>query len=521
MDEIHDISRIEFGILSADEIRSMGVCKIDNPKMSGPGTVYDERMGYVPDNVPESKACITCNLRKECWGHFGYIELVEPIMHPMYYKTITTFMKCFCKKCYRLLITAEQMEIAGLLKAKGDRRFLRLLEKLEKTNMCAHCSAPQPKIIYKSKDAMILMEYKQKKKEEKISVIANVEDIKKIFDDILDEDVILCGFDPKRIHPRNLILTVLPVIPPCSRPYVIADGNICDDDLTYQYIEIVKANTQLSKTEEGEKAMKKKEKSLQSLKFRIHTLFNNSKNKAKHPTDSRPLKGMKERLAGKGGRIRNNLMGKRVDFSARTVIGADPTLKLNQLGIPYEVAQIHTKPEIVTEFNIDLLTEIVNTGKANFVIVKEVVDGVTKTIRKNLQYASFRRGTELLHRDIIVRGNSCDLKEDENGNVIIPSNLSGVRLIEVQTGKETLQQGDKLIRDGKFVEAIPPKQKQIKLKIGDIVERQLIKGDIVLFNRQPTLHRGSMLAMEVVPMPYKSFRFNLAATKSFNADGHF
>lgn len=531
-EEVHDIASIEFGIYSADEIRKISVCRIDNPKLTPePGSVYDERMGCVPDS---DESCVTCGLKKECWGHFGYIDLIEPVLHPMYHKPIVNFLKCFCKQCHHLLISPEQMELGGFFKLKGERRFNKLLEKLEGTNMCVHCSSPQPKIIYKSKDATISMEYKQKKRdgECKISIILGVDDIKKIFDDIPDEDVIMVGLDPTRIHPRNLVLTVLPVSPPCSRPYVIAEGNICDDDLTYQYIEIIKANNQLAEKKDDvaetpkdvkrrprQKRVKDRQECLQTLKFRIQTLFNNSKGKAKHPTDSRPLKGLKERLAGKSGRIRSNLMGKRVNFSARTVIGAEPSLKLNQVGIPYEVAKIHTKPEVVTDYNIAWLTELVNNGKANFLTTKRKnKDSEEKTTRINLQYALNKKGTELLYGDIIVRGGV--LKENKEGDVIIPETLpKGVTIVYVQSRDETLDEGDKLIRNGKYIEVKYPKKKRINLRIGDIVERQLVKGDIVLFNRQPTLHKGSMLSMEVVPMPHKSFRFNLAATKSFNADG--
>jgi len=67
----------------------------------------------------------------------------------------------------------------------------------------------------------------------------------------------------------------------------------------------------------------------------------------------RPLKSIKQRLKGKEGRIRGNLMGKRVDFSARTVITPDPNLRIDQVGVPKTVAQNLTFPEIVTPFNID------------------------------------------------------------------------------------------------------------------------------------------------------------------------
>jgi DNA-directed RNA polymerase beta' subunit len=522
MTDIHDVASIEFGILSAEDIKSMAVCKIDSTKLTGAGSVYDERMGCVLD---ANEKCITCGLKKDCWGHFGYIDLAEPVLHPMFYKMTATFLKCFCKHCYRLLLSEEQISISGLSKLQGEKRFNKILEKLEKMDICLHCSSPQPKIIYKSKDMTIGMEYKLKKGDanNKVGIILNVEDIKKIFDGVSDADVITLGFNPDRIRPKNLVLTVLPVIPPCSRPYVMADGNVCDDDLTYQLIEIIKINNQLIETETL--TDQKKQKLVQSLKFRITTLYNNSKGKAKHPTDSRPLKGLKERLAGKGGRLRNNLMGKRVDYSARTVIGAEPTLKMNQVGVPYEVCSILTKPEIVTPYNIEWLTELVNNGKANFVTTckpkksddcNETLDDNVKT-KINLSYARFRKGTELLYGDIIIRGKG-EFKV-KKGEVVIPEKLpEGTTLIHVKTGSELLQRGDRLVRNKKFVEAVYPEMKRINLNIGDVVDRHLMKGDIVLFNRQPTLHRGSMLGMEVVPMPFKSFRFNLACTASLNAD---
>ena len=507
-DNVHNIKNIEFGILSAEDIKKLAVCKIDSSKISGHGSVYDERMGCSTDT---NEKCVTCGLKKECWGHFGYIELVEPILHPMYYKMISTFLKCFCKQCHRLLVSEEQLEISNLLKLKGEKRFNKILEKLEKIDICNCCNSPQPKIIYKTKDMIISMEYKEKKlgANSKIDIVLNTEDIKKIFDNVSDRDVKLLGFNPKRIHPKSLILTVLPVIPPCSRPYVVADGNICDDDLTYQIIEIVKINNQL--LNKCEMVEQKRQKLIQSLKFRVSTSFNNSKGKAKHPTDSRALKGLKERLAGKGGRLRNNLMGKRVDYSARTVIGSEPTLGLNQVGVPYEITKIHTKPEVVTQYNIDWLTEVVNTNKANFLnTTKE--DG-TK-IRINLHYALNKKCSELLKGDIILK-NIDEIKTDNKGNVIIPKNIKSVT---VETGNEVVTEKDKVVRNKKLLDYKYSQKNKMSLKIGDVVERHLIKGDIVLMNRQPTLHKGSMLALEVVPMPYKTFRFNLGINKSLNAD---
>lgn len=608
MMSVQNVGSIEFGIYSPEEIRAMSVCHVDSTKLSGPRSVYDKAMGNIADN---NEACMTCGLKKDCQGHFGHIDLAVPVPHPMYYKMIVAFLRCFCKNCYRLLLVEDQLALAGLTRLKNERRFVRILEKLKKVDICSHCSAPQPKIIYKPKDQNIFMEYKQKK-DMKVSIVLGVEDIEKIFNNIQDNDVIMLGFDPKMIKPRNLILTVLPVLPPCSRPYVMTDGNICDDDLTYQTLEIIKINNQLKIIEQNplddEKnrtkakakmtTEQKKQKLIGQLRFKISTMYNNSKGKAKHPTDNRPIKCLKGRLAGKTGRIRSNIMGKRVNQSARTVIGAAPNLKMGQVGIPMKVARIHTKPETVTPYNIAWLQKIVNNNEANFIKRKRKDGTVT---RINLKYAMFRRGTELLFGDIIVRGD-ITLEENKNGKVTVPEpqdslevttiettssvnlkkgdqvihkqkkivcvskdgkfklkagdvlvrgkctlgKVDGViqipkphgqiKVIQIISGNATLQDGDQLIRDGKLVEVKYPVKKNIRLQIGDVVQRHLrgpevrngrkVKGDVVLFNRQPTLHRGSMLAMEVVPgnvpgipgLSYNTFRFNLAITKGFNAD---
>lgn len=520
---ISNFECIKFGLLSAEEIKKMAVCKIFNPESNnGPGTVNDERMGKSPNS---EEPCGTCGLTQECWGHYGYIDLVEPILHPMYSKQIAKFLKIFCKNCHRLLLKKEQFALYGISKLKCESRIEHVLEKIKKIDICMYCSSPKPKIkmVVKLGEQQIVMEHKSKGSNEKVNLTLELDDIKKIFDDIQNEDLELLGIDPNYMHPKSLVLTRFLVLPPCARPAVYSGGNICDDDLTIQLKEIVKVNNQLQKLNENPNHPnvkdweKTKEIKMGKLKHYISTFLNNSKGKAKHPTDSRPLKGIKERLTGKEGQIRSNLMGKRVNFSARTVIGAEPTLKLGQVGIPYEVARIHTKPERVNTYNIEWLTRLIKEGKANTVIRKMKVErnGKKVEIEKILQlkYALYNYGTRLIYGDRIVKGDVV-LREDEKGDIVIPK---GARVLNYN--ETVLQPGDQVIRDGKLLEnVVYPCRKRFNLQIGDVVERHLQKGDIILINRQPTLHKGSMMAMEVVPMPYKTFRFNLAATKSFNAD---
>ena len=129
------------------------------------------------------------------------------------------------------------------------------------------------------------------------------------------------------------------------------------------------------------------------------TITHNSGGKAKHTINGRPIKGLKERITGKDGVIRTNLMGKRVNQSGRTVIGPDPTLRVDELAIPPEFATNLTVPVRVAAFNFNFIQKIVNEGKANYVTTN---NGKT-TI--NLNNAIFYKGTSLNHGDIIIRKN--------------------------------------------------------------------------------------------------------------------
>ena len=269
--DIREIDEIAFGVYSAEEIIKISVCKVDSSKIcsadknTGYGTVYDPRMG----TIENGKICETCQSNSwVCPGHFGYISLNEPVIHPLHFKRVVDFIKCFCIKCFKLLITEEQINLNNFNRLLGVKRFNKILEKLEKIDMCCHCSQPQPDIKYTATDNSISMVYKQKDKDKtKVSIVIPVEEIKNIFDNISNDDVKLLGFEPSLMHPRNLILTVFPVIPVCARPYIISESNICDDDLTIQIVEIIKANNHL-KIEDGVPISEtKRQKYIQSLKL--------------------------------------------------------------------------------------------------------------------------------------------------------------------------------------------------------------------------------------------------------------
>ena len=483
--ELRDLDYIQFGIYSSEEIIKNSVCEVHNVKLTGAHSVYDERMGVMEPN----KKCVTCGQNdKKCIGHFGHINLNIDVLHPLFNKLTMLILKCICYKCSRILLSKEQLELNNLLKYQKQTRFNKIIEKMDKIDYCTHCETIQPRYIFCTQDKHFYMIFKMDGENIRMQMFES--EIRKIFENVIRDDIYLLGFDPSHFHPKNLVLSVLPVIPPVARPFIIAENMTCDDDLTIQYQEIVKANFHIGdpNTNDG-----KRTKFTHALKFRIKSLFDNSGDRQR-VSNGRPLKGIKKRLTGKEGLIRNNLMGKRVDKSARTVIGPDPTLDVDEIAIPREIADILCYPIRVNDINKSHLESLIRDGKVNFVLKDE------GNIRINLKYATMRHGTKLNYGDVIVNGGK-------------------IRTIKKESDIFSFKKGDILYRHGVRIDnAQENSYKNYELQIGDVVERKLKDGDILLLNRQPTLHRGSMIAQKVKIRPGKTIRLNLAITKSFNAD---
>lgn len=484
-----EIEHIQFGILSSDAILKMSVCELNSVKLIGPNSVYDSRMGVLELN----EICPTCNENsKNCVGHFGHIHLNESVLHPLYHRLILSILKCVCWKCSRLLLTEEKLVLNNLYKISSTNRFYFIMKNMDKIDICTHCETSQPKYIFSTSEKQIYMIFKQNGETTRLPM--SERDIYKVFSNMDLHDIQLLGLNKNLFHPKNLIIDTLPVLPPVSRPYVMADGITCDDDLTLQYLEIIKANLHINNNKTSDL---KRQKFIQILKFRIRSLFDNSSEKQK-VSNGRPLKGIKKRLTGKEGIIRNNLMGKRVDKSARSVIGPDPTLEIDQIGVPPDIANILSYPVNVNKYNIKQVERWIEENSVNFVIRNKNND---LNLRINMKYGTNNFGTKILYGDVIYR-------DGKFYNIIMK-----------EQDKFDIKEGDKIFRNGKILENIKwNEKKKFKIEIGDIVERKLQDGDILLLNRQPTLHRGSMIAQKVRIIPGKTIRLNLAITTSFNAD---
>ena len=454
---------IQFSILSPEEIEKQSVAEIVNrdtyvnnkPVIGG---IFDPRMGILDPGL----ICPTDGLNYiNTPGYFGHIKLAKPVYYIQFLDNIKKILKCVCLKCGKLLINKNKHKY--LLDIDANTRWNKYIYQLcndSKIKRCGDdtcdgCGTLVPKI---KKDGLstLTAEWKisdpeTKKPIDDINVNLTPEKVLKIFKRISDEDIEFMGFSPIWSRPEWMICQNLAIPPPAVRPSVQHDANQrSEDDLSHIIITIIKANNTLKKKiEEGDPAIIKDWTSV--LQYYIATMVDN-KIPGCAPVaqrSGRTLKSIKERLVGKTGRVRGNLMGKRVDFSSRSVITPDARIGIQELGVPMKIAMNLTFPEKVNERNIEYLRMLVLKNGAN-------------------KYP----GAKTL--------------EKKSGNLI------------------SLKYVNKDI---------------IEVEVGDIVHRHLKDGDPILFNRQPTLHRMSMMCHYVKVMKEgDTFRLNVADTKPYNAD---
>ncbi len=451
------IKEIAFGILPPDEIRKMAVVAIvsdrayDEAGLPIEGGIMDPRLGA----IGPGQRCPTCgNTMHDCPGHFGYIELAKPVIHYVFVPYIYDALRATCRVCGKVKLPEDEIDSYLDLYEKlyekwpllAKRIVAYVKKKAAKVQQCPHCGAKQYKVR---------LEKPYKFLEERQTMVVQLTplDVRQRLEMIPDKHARVLGFDVKRARPEWMVLTVLPVPPITVRPSIILEnGTRSEDDLTHKIADIVRINNKLRENIENGASESMIESLWDLLQYHVATFFDNEIPgipPAKHRS-GKPLRTLAQRLKGKEGRFRANLSGKRVDFSARTVISPDPNISINEVGVPVEVAKTLTVPVRVTQWNIEEMRQLVINGPdkwpgANYIITDQ-------GMRIDLKFAKDRK---------------------------------------------------------KIAENLRP---------GYIVERHLRDGDVVLFNRQPSLHRMSIMAHLVRVLPGRTFRLNPLVCPPYNAD---
>ncbi|MFB6092539.1 MAG: DNA-directed RNA polymerase subunit A' [Haloquadratum sp.] len=520
-----EIGSIQFGLMDPETYRDMSATKIitadtyDDDGYPIDMGLMDPRLGVIDPGLE----CRTCGSHSgSCNGHFGHIELAAPVIHVGFTKLIRRLLRSTCRECGRLSLTAEEQdEFSDALRRNEELGedwtdvLKSAVRQARKADRCPHCGAPQhdikhekPTTYYEVQDVLagdyseriaaamqpdpdadddggispaeladetgidvsrvndiLSGEFRpvgddRKELEKALDVDLTEEDMNKLmpsdirdwFEDIPDEDIETLGIDPSRSRPEWMILTVLPVPPVTARPSITLDnGQRSEDDLTHKLVDIIRINQRFMENREAGAPQLIIEDLWELLQYHVTTFIDNEISgtpPARHRS-GRPLKTLSQRLKGKEGRFRGSLSGKRVNFSARTVISPDPTLSLNEVGVPERVAREMTQTMNVSERNVDRARQYVRNGPEG------------------------HPGANYVKRP------------------------DGRRLKVTEKNCEELAE---------------------KVDAGWEVNRHLIDGDIVIFNRQPSLHRMSIMAHEVVVMPYKTFRLNTVVCPPYNAD---
>lgn len=490
---VKTIESIVFTIISNKEVYQRSAVKEDangidstelydemRPKKGG---LIDARMGVI-DNY---STCDTCNLTSmNCPGHFGHIELAEPLFHVEFLKFIPKILNCICLRCARVRVNKTEKEIINMLKTHKSpkQRFAEIRSLTKNISYCQRagngCGTPAPKIkivtkknpgtveIIAQTDIKKLSEDGETldKKKKTIQRTLTPEICKNILRLIPDNDCLIMGLDPNISRPNELILTQLPVPPVSVRPSIKMDTSFSatmEDRLTASLGNVIKANARIHKHKDTNSDLDIKQKFLkehsQLLHYTVSSYMDSDSNFV--PKNDQKNTGnetsLAKRLKSKEGRIRGNLMGKRVDFSARTVITPDPNISIEEIGIPVKIARTLTYPQIVTPKNYKQMVELVKKGKYEY---------------------------------------------------------AGANFVKLTSANK--------LRTNNTVDYIYLKnRKNVSISIGDTVERHIVDGDVVLFNRQPSLHKLSTMAHKarIINNPdLATFRLNECCTSSYNAD---
>lgn len=444
------IKKIRFGLLSPAEIRKMSVTKIitadtyDDDGYPIDMGLMDPRLGVIDPGL----RCRTCGGRPgECPGHFGHIELAAPVIHVGFARLLRKILRTTCRKCGRLLLDENskteylrQIQTAQRLGQPIDE-IVKNVFKDAKSTTCPYCGEEQKEIKFEKPTGYIEDGHK-----------LMPTDVRDRLEMIPDDDIEVFGMDPKNARPEWMVLTVLPVPPVTVRPSItLESGQRSEDDLTHKLVDIIRINQRFQENRDAGAPQLIIEDLWELLQYHVTTYMDNAVSgvpPARHRS-GRPLKTLSQRLKGKEGRFRGSLSGKRVNFSARTVISPDPNLSINEVGVPMRIAKEMTIPVTVTPFNIEVVREFV------------------------------RRGSE---------------------------NHPGANYVKRADGRRLK------ITDKNCVELAD------QIEAGWKIDRQLKDGDIVLFNRQPSLHRMSIMSHFVRVMPHKTFRLNPAVCAPYNAD---
>ncbi|XP_045469038.1 DNA-directed RNA polymerase I subunit RPA1 [Harmonia axyridis] len=556
------ISNISFSVITPKEIKKLAIKQIITPLTFDPlghpisGGLYDKALGPMGDR---SDPCGTCHkLFSECPGHMGYIELPLPVVNPIFHKLVGTILRMSCLRCFTIQLPAliksslsiqiglldggmivEALELESIIlglaqkyeshegipegATKSIEKFNKLCQTIKgkpnnKMNVtkntehlrqqfmnnmnnkflkpgknCISCKQTRDQIKLLRNRITLVSKSKKISKgglRENINKYVNPHESRNYLREIWQkESEFLMTMAPLLVNVKNeeyptdiFYYKIIPVTPPLTRPVNFVKGKISEHPKTNAYRAVMQNSIILNTIIQ---VMKQDSENLQELSVEAKDVYMSTKGDTaveklnnvweqlqlnvdgildKDTSKQNDYLGLKQIIEKKQGILRMNMMGKRVNFSARSVITPDPNLKIDEIGIPDTFAKHLTYPTPVTSHNIESLRKMVINGP-------NVHPGATMVEFQGGRLVRLDPKNRIQRESVAKRL----LNEDEKKN-----NFS--------TDKK-------------------------------IVHRHLYNGDILLLNRQPSLHKPSLMAHKArILSGEKTLRLHYANCKAYNAD---
>ena len=386
--ELNNFDAMKIGLASPDKIRSWSRGEVKKPETINYRTLKPEKDGLFCEKIfgpvkdwecncgkykrikYKGNVCEKCGVeitkskvRRERMGH---IELVAPVSHIWYFKGIPSRMGLILDMSPRALEKILYFANYVVLDAKDTDLYVKqLLTEGEYEEACEKFGSENFRVGMGAEAIKELLE--------NIDLDELSEELKKGLVDATGQKKIrlsrrleVCeAFRKSGNRPEWMIIDVVPVIPPDLRPMVqLEGGRFATSDLNDLYRRVINRNNRLKKLIEihaPEIIMRNEKRMLQEA---VDTLIDNGRHgKAVTGAGNRELKSLSDMLKGKTGRFRQNLLGKRVDYSGRSVIVVGPDLKFHQCGLPKKMALELFKPFIMKQLVEDGIVHNIKSAK--------------------------------------------------------------------------------------------------------------------------------------------------------------
>ena len=435
---LYKLTSIDFGVFDGENFDKKKVTDVTeiNRNMDPYFTIEDPRLG----TIQNYRLCSFCEkTTEECTGHFAKINLNFNFIHPSFRLVSIHVLNCICHTCNKLIITEAMMIEKGYNLLRGNDR----LSKISAYSVKNPCSNPNCglKIIFKTskiaecKTRAVPYYVKKDKGEEERYM--SVDKIKKKLTTLSVDEAKLLGFEHN--HPKNFIMDYIPILPMTDRPPAFTDNEKKDHSFTFAYNEILSKHLESIYQEDPEE----QEECYRRIIFIFQHIIDNKKGEYTR-NQSDVVGSFKDELVGKTGIIRSKMLGKRSNFTARTVLGPNKSLNFGYIAPPVIMKSV-TVPEIITRYNYDNIMDLASDGR-----IKYFCPDKGKLAGRKIRFDF------VSHKGIV--------------------------------------------------------------NFGDRIERESQNGDVIIFNRQPTLQKQSMLGYIAEFQDKLSIGVHLNSCEGLNAD---